>query len=117
MSKKMTNKQMFEQILAKLTDAAEVEFIQHQIDMLNKRAENKTSKPTEKQIEGKKMRDAIVAFLADFGDGMTISEMLVTIPACANKSNQCVTQHLTQLVKADEVIRYEVKGKAYFKVA
>ena len=47
----------------------------------------------------------------------TITEMVKEFPFSGELSNQRVSAIVTQLKKADVVVRTEEKGKAYFKLA
>lgn len=61
----MTKKEMYTRIMSKLSDTEEVAFIQHEIELLDKRNSSRSSKPTKAQIEKNAQRDAILEFLAD----------------------------------------------------
>ena len=61
----MTKTEMYNQILSKLTDTAERDFIQHEIDLLAKRNSTRSSKPTKAQLEKNAQRDAILEYLAE----------------------------------------------------
>ena len=115
--KKMTKKDMFAQILSHTTDKAEREFLEHEMELLAKKnaTATKTLTPTQKANEDTK--SAIVEFLTESGKGLTITDMIKQVPACAELSNQKVSALVRQLCDALVLVRYEEKGKAYFKVA
>ena len=115
--KKMTKKDMFAQILSHTTDKAEREFLEHEMELLAKKnaTATKTLTPTQKANEDTK--SAIVEFLAESGKGLTITDMIKQVPACAELSNQKVSALVRQLCDTLVLVRYEEKGKAYFKVA
>ena len=101
----MTKTEMFVAIRANLSDADQIAFIDHEIEMLAKRNQNRSSKPTKAQLERQAQYDTLVAFL-DSNPQSTCAEV-------ANELN--VTLHsatglLTQLRKAGRVIR-EYQGK------
>ena len=73
-------------------------------------------KPTKTQVANEGLKADILAFLAD-GELHTVTEIMGGVPSLADASNQKVATLVTQLVKAELVIREEVKRKAYFKVA
>jgi hypothetical protein len=113
MSKKMTKREMFEQIKANyaLTDA-EVKFIDHELELLAKK-NSAEKKPTKVQVENEGIKDTIL-------DGMevsktyTITDLIKSIPAIAELSNQRVSALVRQLVADGSVVRTEDKRKAYF---
>ena len=116
-AKKMTKREMYAQILAHTTDKAEREFLEHEMELLAKKNANgsKTLTPTQKANEDTK--SAITDFLAESDKGLTITDMIKDIPACAGLTNQKVSSLVRQLCDSLAVVRYEEKGKAYFKIA
>ena len=52
--KKMTKKEMFAQIKTRLTNAEEIAFIEHEIELLENKASG-TRKPTSTQVENEKL--------------------------------------------------------------
>lgn len=73
-------------------------------------------KPTEKQIANEGIKSEILEHMPTEG-GLTVGEMIKEIPACNGLSSSKVTALIHQLVKAELVIRTEIKGKAYFHKA
>ena len=111
-TKKPTKKEMFAQILAHTTDAAEKEFLAHEIELLTNKSENKGMSETQKANE--KIKEAILDNL----DGkMTIGQMIKDIPACNGLSTSKVSALVRQLKEASLVERVEEKGVAYFSKA
>jgi ABC-type antimicrobial peptide transport system ATPase subunit len=114
-TKKMTKAQMFAQIKAKypLTED-EVKFIDHELDLLSKK-NSAEKKPTAQQTANEAVKTAIV-------EGMephrlyTVTEIIKSIPECADMTNQRVSALLRQLVEGGKVKRTEDKRKAYFQV-
>lgn len=106
----MTKRDMFVEILAILTDAGEVEkaeFVEKQIDQLDKRA-SAPRKPTAEQLANEVLKDEIVEML---GEGaMTATEVAHSLGE--GVSVQKASQLLRQLVLAGTVTRTEGKGKA-----
>jgi len=111
-TKKPTKKEMFAQILARLTDQAEIDFIKHEIELLEKK-KGGSGELTETQKANKKLGEDILEGLAD-GSKMTISAMIKNIPACEGLSTSKVSAIVRQLKDAHLVIREEIKGVAYF---
>lgn len=113
---KLTKKQKFEMVLSHLTNEEERKFIEHEIEMLDKKNSRKSTKPTANQEANMEIKDAIVEWLTENGEPMTATEMMKTIPACAEASNQKLSALLRQL-RVDEVVKSEkVKGTTYFSL-
>lgn len=116
-NKKMTKKEMFNQILSHTTDANEIAFIKHEIELLDKKNATKSTNLTPAQKANEDLKAVIVEYLADKGEPMTISQMLKEIPQCNGLSNQKVSALVRQLYLATVVTRVEEKGVAYFSIA
>ena len=114
-NKKMTKREMFEQIKANynLTEE-EVKFIDHELDLLAKK-NSAEKKPTATQT-------ANVGIKADIAKGMevgkkyTITDLMKSIPAIADLSNQRVSALVRQMIDDGIVERIEEKRKAYFSL-
>ena len=114
-TKKMIKAQMFAQIKANypLTED-EVKFIDHELELLTKK-NSAEKKPTAQQTGHEGIKTAIV-------EGMernrlyTVTEIIKSIPACADMTNQRVSALLRQLVEGGKVKRTEDKRKAYFSL-
>ena len=90
------------------------EMTEKRIEQLDKKnCSSADRKPTEKQIENEAIKAEILKGLS-VDKGMTIGEMIKEIPACDGLSSSKVTALVHQLVKADKVVRKEIKGRAYF---
>jgi len=108
----MTKVEMFEAIKAVVVDNAEmVDFINHEIELVQKRNSRKLSKPTKKQTENLAIKEAIKDMLAN-ADGMTATEVATAV----NVSPAKATALLTQLVKAEEIKRTVEKKVARFSI-
>ena len=111
---KRENYASIREIVEKLGRTDLVEFVDHEVELLNKK-NNAPKKPTEKQVENEKLKDVI---LAEMGDkSMTVTEMQTNISALTDLSNQRVTAIVRQLVEDNSLIRTVVKRKAYFTKA
>lgn len=73
-------------------------------------------KPTKTQVANEGLKADILAFLAD-GEKHTVTEIMSGVPSLAEASNQKVATLVTALVKAELVVREEIKRKAYFSLA
>ena len=114
-NKKMTKREMFLQIKNNYDlTPAEVAFIDHELELLAKK-NSAEKKPTAQQVANAGIATAII-------EGMepnrlyTVTEVIKSIPACADLTNQRVSALLRQLVEAGKVKRTEDKRKAYFQV-
>ena len=116
--KKVTKKERFATLLtfAEVQSNPEmVEFIQHEIELLEKK--NSTErKPTAKQMENDTIKDAILEVMT-VGTLYTITDLIKTVPECADLNNQRVSALVRGLVQAKLVVREEIKRKAYFRLS
>lgn len=76
-------------------------------------------KPSAKQVENEGYKQAIMDFLPIANDecpGWTVAEINKNVPCCAKGgfSSSKTTSLVTQLAKADKIVRKEIKGRAYF---
>ena len=113
MTKKMTKREMFEQIKAnyKLT-VDEVKFIDQELELLAK-MNSAEKKPTAVQVANEGLKSAILKFMV-VGERYTITDLMKSVPELADLSNQRVSALVRQLKDADLVERVEEKRKAYF---
>lgn len=117
MEKKMTKREMFEQIKRNydLTQA-EIDFIDHELELLAKK-NSADKKPTKVQVENEGIKSEILEGM-EVGKAYTITDLIKEVPAIAELSNQRVSALVRQLVADGSVVRNEEKRKAYFtKVA
>ena len=115
--KKMTKREMFEMIKANHNlSADEIAFIDHELELLAKK-NSAEKKPTAVQVANEGIKADILDGM-EIGKKYTITDLMKTIPACAELSNQRVSALVRQLVTDGAVERTEEKRKAYFhKVA
>ena len=114
-TKKMTKAQMFAQIKANYPlTADEVKFIDHELELLSKK-NSAEKKPTAQQTANEAIKVAIVEGM-ERNRVYTVTEVIKSVPACADMTNQRVSALLRQLVEAGKVKRTEDKRKAYFQV-
>ena len=113
--KKMTKREMFEQIKAnyQLTDA-EVAFIDHELELLAKKNASE-KKPTAQQVANEGLKSTIIEVLTDNGGLMTVTDVQKSCEELSALSNQRVSALLRQLKDDGKVERVEDKRKAYFK--
>jgi hypothetical protein len=74
-------------------------------------------KPTAQQMENEGIKGVIISTLSTIGQPTTIVDLQKANAELAPLSNQKISSLLTQLIKANRVVRSEVKGKAHFALA
>lgn len=118
MANKMTIKDYFNEIieLAKENGRDDlVKFCEDRIDKLSRKTSDGKKKPTKAQIENEGIKDIILEVLGDMENPSTVSEIMTD--GRIEISSQKLTTLLTQLRKAEKVVRTEEKGKAYYSLA
>jgi uncharacterized membrane protein len=112
--KKLTKKDKFEMLLCideVIYNPTLKEFVEHEIELLEKK--NSTEKkPTKTQKANEELKVAIAEGM-EKGKLYTITELIKTIPECADLTNQKVSAVVRGMANIERV---EQKGKAYFKV-
>ena len=112
-NKKMTKREMFEQIKAKYNLAEdEKAFIDHELELLAKK-NSADKKPTAVQTANEAIKTAIYETMED-GRLYTITDMIKDIPACAELTNQKVSALVRQMMP-DLIEKIEEKRKSYFR--
>lgn len=109
---KMTKRDYFNRILSYAHDE-DKDFILHEIDLLDKKNERKSDKPTPKQTANAEFIERIYAEMEN-GKAYTISEIQALIPELAGASSQKVSALVKKMRDNVLVSRELVKGKAYF---
>ena len=103
MANKITKKEMFTMIKAQVKDNAEmVAFIDHEIELLDKKASNKKATKTQEANIG--IKSTILAVL-EGAKPMTVTEMQGASAELGELSNQKVSALVRQLVEAGKVVR------------
>ena len=118
MANKKTIKDYFKEIieLAKENDRDDlVAFCEDRIDKLSRKTANGEKKPTKAQIENEGIKETILEVLSDLENPATVSEIMTD--GRIEISSQKLTTLLTQLRKAEKVVRTEEKGRAYYSLA
>lgn len=115
MANKITKKEMFTMIKAQIKDNAEmVAFIDHEIELLDKKASNKKATKTQEANVG--IKSTILAVL-EGGKSMTVTEMQGASTELGELSNQKVSALVRQLVEAGEVVKTIDKKVSRFSLA
>lgn len=114
-TKKITKMEMFARVLTRLNEPAEIDFIQHEMDLLQ--SKNANRKPTANQKENEMFKEAIEYFLsANAEEKFNISEIQSQVPEVEKLSNQRMSSLMKQLVDEGKVNKTYEKRKAYFYV-
>lgn len=117
--KKVTKRDNFEEVIKIATELGRtdlVEFAQHEIELLDKKANSKVATKTQKENEG--LKENILEFLKDNSNEMfTITQLQEKVVELEGLSNQKVSALVAQMVKTEEVKRITDKKKSYFQIA
>ena len=117
-TKKITKAQKFEMLLnlpAVQADEMLTEFIEHELELLAKKNSSE-KKPTAQQTANDAIKVAIVTAM-ERGKRYTITDLIKSVPECADLTNQRVSALVRQLVDNNTLERIEDKRKAYFSLA
>ena len=96
-----------------------IDFINHEIELLERKSTSKSRKPSEKEIENESLRADIITFLTECDTMKSISELMEEVPSLANipgLTNQRVNALLIPLVKNGKITREYVKKKPYYSI-
>lgn len=116
---KVTKKERFAELLAIPAVASNqdlVDFINHEVDLLTRKNASGEKKLTANQVENENLKDIIVNSLSA-DTGLTVTEMIKTIPELAEFTNQKVSALTTALVKDGRIERrVEKRITKFYKV-
>ena len=118
MANKTTKKEFFGMLLAmeSVKASAElVDFINHEIELLDRKASKSASK---RENANSELAGKLVEELQTVGKPVTISEFmkLSEVAKTEELSNQKISSIFSKLKDSGEVTRTVIKGKAYFSV-
>lgn len=91
-----------------------VAFIDHELELLNKKASTKSTKVNDEQVA---LMEKIVNALNEIGRSVTISELQKENAEMAEYSNQKLSAMLKKLVDNKQVTKIVDKKKSYFTTA
>lgn len=112
---KMTKKEMFEMIKGVCAnDTRIVEFCDHEIELLTRKASKSTMTKTQKENEG--IMEIIVNALKNLDKAVTITELQGICTELADYSNQKISALLKKLVDSNQVVKTVDKKKSYFSI-
>lgn len=115
MTIKKTKKDFFKELLEMESVSANtemVDFINHEIELLDKKKSSKGL--TENQKENENLKEVIVATLTDLAKAVTITELQGANEKLAELSNQKISALLKKLVDEGTINKSFDKRKAYF---
>ena len=114
-NKKMTKKEYFGVLLEMVEGNVELtNFINHEIELLDRKASKGTQTKTQKENEA--IKEKIVNTLTKIARPVTITELQNASEEMAEYSNQKLSALLKQLVDNKEIIKTIDKKKSYFSV-
>ena len=115
MTNKKTKKDLFLEVREVVTGNEElVAFVDHELELLNKKAGTKSTKVNEEQVA---LMEKIVNALNEIGRSVTISELQKENAEMAEYSNQKLSAMLKKLVDNKQVTKMVDKKKSYFTTA
>ena len=118
MANKKTKKELFgevREIVEREGRADLVEFVDHELELLNKKANRTGTTKTQKENEG--IKEKIIEALVRIATPVTITELQEQDEEMAQYSNQKISALLTQLIKEEKVVRNKDKKKSVFTIA
>lgn len=114
MTKKITKRERYAQLLAIVSDNPElVEFINHEIELLDRKKSSGERKPSAVQIANEEYKKDILAFMNE-NQMYLISELIKEVDSLEGFSNQKVASLMNALVKEGRMTKQEVKRKVYY---
>lgn len=110
---KRTKREMLEQICTHLTDKEEIAFIYHELELLAKKNERRSNKPTAKQVANAELIEKIYDAM-ETEKSYRIADIQNLVPELAEESNQKISALVKRMRENVLVSREVVKGVAYF---
>ena len=121
MANKLTKRDYFKMILEVVEGNEQLtEFVNHELELLDKKASSKSM--TSNQKENEQIKARIVQALVELGRPVTITELQANNVEMAQYSNQKLSALIKQMVRSEdnpngEITRAMDKKKAYFSIA
>lgn len=114
-NKKLTKRDYFNELKGIVADNAElVAFIDHELELLDKKASKSSQTKTQKENEG--IKDLILEGLRELNRPSTITD-LQGVETLKEFSNQKLSALVKQLVESGSVVKSTDKKKSYFAIA
>ena len=115
MANKKTKRDLFLEVREVVAGNEElVAFVDHELELLDKKASTKSTKVNDEQIA---LMDKIINALNEIGRSVTISELQKENAEMAEYSNQKLSAMLKKLVDNKQVTKIVDKKKSYFMIA
>ena len=115
MEKRITKRDYFNELKGLVANRQDlVDFINHELELLDKKSSTKT--PTKTQVENESLKNVIVEVLTNATQPLTINETTHANDKLVGLSNQKISALLIQLIGANLVVRTSDKKKAYFSI-
>ena len=117
---KLTKKEKFNMVLALIPaeNTELVEFIKHELELLERKTTGSDKVKAKKNAENEKLKADLLVALAEYGEPVTVSDFHDKSPsAVAMLSTSKLTHLLTKLKEEGKVVRTEVKKRPYYSVA
>ena len=115
MANKKTKRDLFLEVREVVAGNEElVAFVDHELELLDKKASTKSTKVNDEQIA---LMEKIVNALNEIGRSVTISELQKENAEMAEYSNQKLSAMLKKLVDNKQVTKMVDKKKSYFTTA
>ena len=115
MANKKTKRDLFLEVREVVAGNEElVAFVDHELELLNKKTSTKSTKVNEEQVV---LMEKIVNALNEIGRSVTISELQKENAEMAEYSNQKLSAMLKKLVDNKQVTKMVDKKKSYFTTA
>ena len=118
MANKKTKKELFgevREIVEREGRTDLIEFVDHELELLNKKANRTGTTKTQKENEG--IKEKIIEALVRIATPVSITELQEQDEEMAQYSNQKISALLTQLIKEEKVVRSKDKKKSVFTIA
>lgn len=118
MANKKTKKELFgevREIVEREGRTDLIEFVDHELELLNKKANRTGTTKTQKENEG--IKEKIIEALVRIATPVSITELQEQDEEMAQYSNQKISALLTQLIKEEKVVRNKDKKKSVFTIA
>ena len=113
--KKMTKKDYFNELKGLVAERQDlVDFIDHEIELLTRKASK--SGQTKTQKENETIMEDIMVALREIGRPVTITELQGANEKMAQFSNQKLSALLKKLVDTNEIVKTVDKKKSYFSI-
>lgn len=115
MANKKTKRDLFLEVREAVAGNEElVAFVDHELELLDKKASTKSTKVNDEQVA---LMEKIVNALNEIGRSVTISELQKENAEMAEYSNQKLSAMLKKLVDNKQVTKMVDKKKSYFTTA